>query len=81
MKLVNELFNMYKHKLGDEEDADIITFAVLEELSRDDLVEIIQEMDDQEIFDMVGLYLMEMLKGKMAQEGMRGKTVDYKNLH
>jgi glycosylphosphatidylinositol transamidase (GPIT) subunit GPI8 len=84
MKLVNELFNIYKHQLtGDEEDADIIAFAVLEELSREDLLDMVGEMNEQELFDMVGVYLIEMLKGKMAQEGILSESMnrDFKTLH
>ena len=35
MKLVDELYNLYKNKLtGDEEDIDMLAFAFLEEMSR-----------------------------------------------
>jgi hypothetical protein len=84
LKLANELFQMYKHQLtGDEEDADIITFAVLEELDRNDLLEMIAEMSEQELFNMVGVYLIEFLKGKMAQEGILAESMnrDYRNVH
>lgn len=84
MKIIHDVFNMYRRQLtGDEEDADIITFAVLEELSKKDLLDMINEMEEQELFDMVGLYFIEVLKGKMAQEGMLSQSMnrDYRNLH
>ncbi|MCZ0756962.1 DUF6154 family protein [Anoxybacillus sp. J5B_2022] len=72
MKFIDELYEYYKDRLtGDEEDAEILTMSVLEELSREDLLELIKEMDDAELVGIVGLYMLESLKAKMAQEGIR----------
>ncbi|MFD2446519.1 DUF6154 family protein [Bacillus sp. CGMCC 1.16607] len=69
MKLVDELFELYRDKLtGDEEDIDMLTFAFLEEMEYEDLLHIIQEMEKQELYDLMGVYLIESLKGKFAQE-------------
>lgn len=69
MKLVDELFELYRHKLtGDEEDIDMLAFAFLEEMNREDLLHIIKELDTQELYDLIGVYLIESLKGKFAQE-------------
>ncbi|KKK36219.1 hypothetical protein WQ57_20630 [Mesobacillus campisalis] len=69
MKLIDELYEMYRHKLtGDEEDIDMLAFAFLEEMSREDLLHIIKDMDKQELYDLMGIYLIESLKGKFAQE-------------
>lgn len=69
MKLVDELYDLYRNKLtGDEEDIDMLTFAFLEEMSPEDLLGIIHDMDEQELNDLVGLYLIESLKSKFAQE-------------
>ena len=69
MKIVDELFNLYKNKLtGDEEDIDMLAFAFLEEMSKEDLLHIIQELNEQELYDLMGLYLIESLKGKFAKE-------------
>lgn len=85
MKLVDELYDLYRNKLtGDEEDIDMLTFAFLEEMSREDLINLIAEMDEQELFDLMGLYLMESLKGKFAQEdyGQRRINTYYpRNIH
>lgn len=68
MKLIDDLYNMYRNKLtGDEEDIDMLTFAVLEQLDRKEILELIQEMDDQELTNLMGLYIIESLKGKFAQ--------------
>ncbi|MCL6588105.1 MAG: DUF6154 family protein [Anoxybacillus sp.] len=74
MKFIDELYEYYKDRLtGDEEDAEILTMSVLEELSREDLLALIKEMDDAELVGMVGLYMLESLKAKMAQKGI-GQT-------
>lgn len=85
MKLVDELFDLYRNKLtGDEEDIDMLTFAFLEEMSREDLLGIIHDMEEQELYDLVGTYLIESLKGKFAQEeyGQRRATNFHpRNIH
>ena len=69
MKLVDELYELYREKLtGDEEDIDMLAFAFLEEMTRDDLLHLIYEMDEQELYNLMGLYLIENLKVKFAQE-------------
>jgi hypothetical protein len=71
LKLVDELYEMYKHHFtGDEEDVDIIAFSVLEQLNRKNLFNLLSELEDQELYDLVGLYLIEGLKGKLAKEGL-----------
>ncbi|QOR65965.1 cytosolic protein [Cytobacillus suaedae] len=69
MKFIDELYEMYRHKLtGDEEDADILAFSVLEQLDRDDMITLIEELSDQELYNLVGFYMIEKLKAKMARE-------------
>ncbi len=81
MKLVDDLFNRYRYHLsGDEEDANIITFAVLEQMDREDLLELIEEMDEQELYDMVGLYMLETLKQKMGAREMESSLL-FRRLH
>ncbi|MDE3839991.1 hypothetical protein C0966_11530 [Bacillus methanolicus] len=85
MKLVDELYELYRNKLtGDEEDIDMLAFAFLEETSYEDLLNIIHEMDKQELYDLMGLYLIENLKGKFAQEdfGQKRSSPYYpRNIH
>lgn len=85
LKLVDELFEMYRNKLtGDEEDIDMLAFAFLEEMSQEDLLHLIQEMDKQELYNLMGLYLIESLKGKFAQEEygqQRTNTYYPRNIH
>lgn len=69
MKFIDELYEMYRHKLtGDEEDADILAFSVLEQLNREDMITLIEELSDQELYNLVGFYMIEKLKAKMARE-------------
>lgn len=85
MKLVDELYELYRNKLtGDEEDIDMLAFAFLEEMSREDLLHLIQEMDEQELYTLMGLYLIESLKGKFAKEdyGQRRSPLStQRNIH
>lgn len=85
MKLIDELYELYRDKLtGDDEDIDILAFAVLEELNRDDLLQLINEMSDEELYSLMGLYIMENLRGKFAKEGVgehRMTSYNERNLH
>ncbi|MDZ5472613.1 DUF6154 family protein [Bacillus sp. 31A1R] len=85
MKLVDEIYAFYRDKLtGDEEDIDMLAFAFLEEMTPDDLLKIIQDLDTQELYDLMGLYLIEGLKGKFAQEEYgqkRAPSFHERNLH
>lgn len=69
MKLVDELFEFYRDKLsGDDEDIDMLTFAILEEMTYEDLMEVVKGLEKQELYDLIGLYLIEALKGKFASK-------------
>jgi hypothetical protein len=85
MKLVDELYEMYRNKLtGDEEDIDMLAFAFLEEMTHDDLLGLIQDMEKQELYDLMGLYLIESLKGKFASEEYgqhRSQQFNPRNIH
>jgi hypothetical protein len=71
MKLVDDMYELYKDQLvGDEEDAIIIVSGVLEELEREHLLEWIQEMSRIELYEMLGNFLIDKLKTKMAEEGL-----------
>ena len=80
MKLVDELFEIYRDKLtGDEEDLDMITFAVLEHYNHDELMGIVKEMNHYELQYFIRLYLLETLKGKFAQS--EGQSPSSRHLH
>lgn len=70
MRFVDEVYSLYRDQLGDdEEDVVSIVLSILEEQSREDILRLIEEMDDDEVMQMMGVYLVEMLKMRMAQEG------------
>ncbi|MEH7238916.1 DUF6154 family protein [Bacillus sp. JJ1562] len=71
MKIIDEIYEMYRNKLtGDEEDADIIAFSVLEQFGREDLIDLLSDLTDQELRNLVGFYMIENLKAKMARDGI-----------
>ncbi|MEC2054830.1 hypothetical protein I6J18_17860 [Peribacillus psychrosaccharolyticus] len=85
MKLIEELYNLYRNKLtGDEEDIDMLAFAVLEQLNREEILELLQEMDDQELNNLLGIYIIESLKGKFTQDSMdevKPTSFHQRNIH
>ncbi|MBP3039775.1 hypothetical protein J9303_09785 [Bacillaceae bacterium Marseille-Q3522] len=82
MKIIDELFEMYRDKLvGDEEDINMLTFAFLEEMSRDDLLHIIENLDNQELYDLIGLYIIETLKEKFSDSRPFHPQMDRRKLH
>ncbi|MFV9511602.1 DUF6154 family protein [Tepidibacillus sp. LV47] len=71
MKFVNELYQMYRnHLTGDEEDAVVLVLHILQEHSKEDILKVIHEMEEDEVIQMFAMYLIESLKFKMAQEGV-----------
>ncbi|ASS77113.1 hypothetical protein CIG75_04350 [Tumebacillus algifaecis] len=71
MKFVNDLYSHYREQLvGDEEDAVVIVSGILEELKSDHLLDIIRQMNRQELYEMLGRYLVEQLREKMTKEGV-----------
>lgn len=74
MSFIDEVYSLYRdHLTGDEDDAVTIVLSILEDQSRENVMKIIDEMNDQEVIQMLGVYLVEMIKMKMAQEGKTGQ--------
>lgn len=70
MKFVDHLYEFYKERLeGNAENAVALVFYTLQEHTRADLMKLIEEMSDEEVYQMVGQYLIEQLKLRMAREG------------
>jgi hypothetical protein len=70
MSFVDEVYSLYRDQLGDdEEDAVAIVLSILEEQTREHMMQIINQMTDEEIMQMLGVYLVEMIKYKMMQDG------------
>jgi len=83
LKLVDELFEIYRDRLtGDDEDLDIIALAVVENNSRQELLNIVKEMNDYELHFFISMYLTETLKDKFAKySGNMDNTQQSKYLH
>jgi len=66
MRFVDELYEFYKDKLiADEEDVDIITATIMQEMSREDLLLLFAELSYEELYKLMGTYIAEKLKEKM----------------
>lgn len=71
MKFINDLYELYKDQLvGDEEDAVALVLYALRDHERDDLIKFVQQMSDDEVYQMLGNFLIDKLKDKMAEEGL-----------
>lgn len=85
MKFVDEMFEFYRDKLtGNEDDIDLLTYALLEELSYEDLLQLIQEMDQEELYQLIGMYLIHAFREKLAKENYGQKkisTFSQRNIH
>ncbi|MBL0385960.1 hypothetical protein JJB07_04780 [Tumebacillus sp. ITR2] len=78
MNLVDQMYELYKDQLvGDEEDAIIIVSGILEDLEPEHMLEWIQGMSRMELFEMLGNYLVDKLKNKMAEEGIGKHNGDF----
>lgn len=70
MGFVDEVYRLYRDQMqGDEEDAVAIVLNILDDQSRENVEQLIQQMSDDEVVQMMGVYLVEMLKMKMVQDG------------
>ncbi|AJD91859.1 hypothetical protein JMA_25420 [Jeotgalibacillus malaysiensis] len=66
MKLVDEIFEMYKGKIrGSQEDLDMIAFTILEQLDHTELLEMVKELNEDELAYFIRLYIVESLKGRL----------------
>ncbi|WP_301169814.1 DUF6154 family protein [Brevibacillus nitrificans] len=69
MRFIDEVYELYKgHFNGAEEDITAIVVGILDEQSREDLLELIDEMDGEELFHMLATYMIEVMKRKVAME-------------
>ncbi|TYR98357.1 hypothetical protein FZC84_15610 [Rossellomorea vietnamensis] len=82
MKLVEELYEIYRGKIrGTEEDLDMIALTILEESSRKELLNIIEEMDNEELHYFIRLYILETLKEKLTSGDHEEKHNYRRNIH
>lgn len=71
MKLVEELYEMYKnHLTGDEEDAFVLIHGLLQDFDEHAVDQVIKDLSEIEKFEMLALYLYECFRLKVADEGI-----------
>ncbi|AWX58069.1 hypothetical protein AB432_024870 [Brevibacillus brevis] len=69
MRFIDEVYELYRgHFNGDEEDITAVVVGILAEQSRDDLLDLVEEMDGEELFHMLATYMIEVMKRKVAME-------------
>jgi len=74
MKIVDEIYAMYRNQLrGDEEDLLALIMGLFMDHDRDDLLMLIEEMSREELLQMVTLYTYQLLRLKLAREGVQDK--------
>ncbi|MFO7263703.1 MAG: hypothetical protein A6D91_08735 [Bacillaceae bacterium G1] len=74
MKIVDEIYAMYRNQLrGDEEDLLALIMGLFMDHDRNDLLMLIEEMSREELLQMVTLYTYQLLRLKLAREGVQDK--------
>ncbi len=78
MNFIDELYQLYRDKLtGDDEDIDILALAVLEQLDRKDVMQLINELEDRELYNLMGIYIIDSLKKRFANEDVQPPASKY----
>ncbi|MCF6136695.1 DUF6154 family protein [Pseudalkalibacillus berkeleyi] len=76
MKLVDELYDTYKdHFSADEEDIYPIIYGVLEAKTKEDIFDQLNELSQENLCEMVTLYIIDQLQKKLAEEGIGHVTL------
>ncbi|MEJ8546900.1 DUF6154 family protein [Brevibacillus borstelensis] len=72
MRFIDEVYELYKgHFNGDEEDIVAIIVGILDEQSHQDLIKLVMEMEEEELFHMLATYMIEVMKRKVAMDDER----------
>ncbi len=81
MKFIDDVYNYYKDRLtADEEDIDLLVGAILQELSREDMLLLLAELSYEELFEITGTYMVNQLKEKMInKESKDTESIDKPN--
>lgn len=73
LKFIDEVYDFYKNLLtGDEEDVLAIVIGLLEEHGKEDLLKLVKQMSEDELYHMLVMYMVEMLRVRMVEEGIGG---------
>lgn len=72
MRFIDEIYEMYRgHLKGGESDAITLVLNLLHDHKREEIIGKINEMDDYEIYQMFSIYLIEVLKMKIAEDDIQ----------
>lgn len=75
MKIVDEIYAMYRNVLrGDEDDWLALIMGLFLEHDREDLLSMIEDMSKEELLQMVTLYTYQLLRLKLEREGTVEKS-------
>ena len=75
MKIVDEIYAMYRNVLrGDEDDWLALIMGLFLEHDREDLLSMIEDMSKEELLQMVTLYAYQLLRLKLEREGTVEKS-------
>jgi hypothetical protein len=78
VNFIDELYQLYRDKLtGDDEDIDILALAVLEQLDRKDVMQLINELEDRELYNLMGIYIIDSLKKRFANDDVQPPVSKY----
>lgn len=68
MKLIEEIYEMYRGRIkGTDEDLDLIALTILEDTSREELLEMLNELETGELEYFFRLYIFETLKERWSK--------------
>ncbi|WP_346216501.1 DUF6154 family protein [Caldifermentibacillus hisashii] len=77
MKFVDELYDFHKKKLtADDEDIEILVSSIMQELSKQDMLNILSELNQQELYQITGTYIAYKLREKLVQDQQLGSIHD-----
>lgn len=77
MKFVDELYDFYKKKLtADDEDIEILVSSIMQELSKQDMLNILSELNQQELYQITGTYIAYKLREKLVHDQQLGSIHD-----
>jgi hypothetical protein len=77
MKFVDELYDFYKKRLtADDEDIEILVSSIMQELSKQDMLNILSELNQQELYQITGTYIAYKLREKLVQDQQLGSIHD-----
>jgi hypothetical protein len=76
LKFIDDLYNLYRdHLTGDDEDAVALVLGVLQEQEHEDMLKLVTDMGEDDLFAMLSYYLIELMRQKMAEEGVGNTTL------